>query len=481
MNKTMSDSRADWFLFFALGAFVISCVSPVLGLIVQLPLVIYLTCKCNIKVLPALMILMLGKGNLSLMQTEGVTYAIRLGITWTPASCFVIVAFFLAIKNILTSRSGNTSNFFALLWVISIIPALVMSYQGKVYGLVGAWSGPIMDFLIPGVYFWALGMSKTYTDGRDYFIRRMILILVGYMFLRILGIIAIHNFFTTSMFFCLSFCYISSRGSKIGMKFLIFVGVMMALYLLVFGRGDQLIAAEMEKHIGEDVAAADKYGSTFTAMAILLGSIILYLGSGRWISRSLMKGVPIIMVAVNICFVSFVIMTQSGNKAEQVDAKYETFSDRLKWKLFGDRGNVWTMGWEEVKTPPYIIKDMRQAYEYKSNGKVGIKMLPHNQFLTLLARRGLWLGGFLSIFIIWVWIRAFKAASYCLDDKFICNVVISVGGAIFFIVGITGQGVVTSVLWADSLCCLVLPGVLYGHWLERYKWGHDELVEWRSW
>jgi hypothetical protein len=249
-----------------------------------------------------------------------------------------------------------------LFWLISIIPALYMSFQGKAYGLVGAWSGPIMDFLIPGVYFWALGMSKTYITGRDYFIRRMILLLVGYMFLRILGALAIHNFFTTSMFFCLSFCYMSSRKCAMGMRLIIYVGIMMAIYLLVFGRGEELIAAEMEKHIGEDVAAADKYGSTFTAMTTLLGSIILYSACGRWISRSFMKGVPIIMVAVNICFVSFVIMTQSGNKAKDVEFKYETISERIRWKLFGDRANVWMMGWDEVKTPPYVFKDMRQAY-----------------------------------------------------------------------------------------------------------------------
>ena len=127
------------------------------------------------------------------------------------------------------------------------------------------------------------------------------------------------------------------------------------------------------------------------------------------------------------------------------------------------------MGWEEIKTPPYIFKDMRQAYEYKPNGMAGAKLLPHNQFITLLARDGLWLGGVLSFFIIWVWTRAFKAMTFCRDDLLICMVFIPVGVAIYFILGITGQCVVTAELWANSLVCLIFPAIVYGHWLQRQR------------
>ena len=56
-----------------------------------------------------------------------------------------------------------------------------------------------------------------------------------------------------------------------------------------------------------------------------------------------------------------------------------------------------------------------------------------------------------------------------MDDLLISVVFVPVGLAWYFIGGITGQSVATADLWAHSLVCLVLPGVIYGYWLERQK------------
>ena len=131
---------------------------------------------------------------------------------------------------------------------------------------------------------------------------------------------------------------------------------------------------------------------------------------------------------------------------------------------------MWTMGWEEVVTPPYFIKDLRAFQGYSEKNGVGMKILPHNQFLTLLGREGWWLGLTLSVFIIWVWSRAIKALYYCMDDCLLYTVFVPVGLSIYTVVGITGQAVVTSALWANSLACIVMPAIVYGVWKERRKY-----------
>ena len=180
---------------------------------------------------------------------------------------------------------------------------------------------------------------------------------------------------------------------------------------------------------------------------------------------------PVLIVAVNLSFVNYVISTQDSAKRRDVTFQYETLEERFTAKLFGDRASVWTMGWEEMKTPPYFIKDMRAFLMFSEKEGWGMKLLPHNQFLTLLGRHGWWLGLTLAIFIIWVWGRALKALYYCMDDPLLYTVFIPTGLAIFAVVGTTGQAVVGSALWSNSLTCIIMPAIIYGVWQERRKMG----------
>lgn len=468
--RTMSDSTADKLLFYAFFAWAASCVHPAIGLLLQFPVIIYLVKRCDIKGLPALLILMLGKSTFRFFAVQG-EFAIRLGITLTPGSLFAISAFIFAMICLIKSKYDQGAMMFSYIWLLSAIPAFIISFQAKSYGLAGAWSAPVMAFLVPGVYYWGLSMSRTYEAGKIYFIKRMMAVLFAFEILYLGRIIYVFTFFHGSLLLCLAIYVLRDKQHRWGgLKALAPLSIVVVLAVMLFARRIQMEAAIAADYSAKDIASGDKFGSTFSAMANMALAFVLAM-CGSMLSKRLLRMLPIAMVVINICFVSFAIATQSGNKRHDVDFRYETLAERLESKLFGDRATVWTMGWEEIKTPPYVFKDMRQAYVYEPNGKQGAKLLPHNQFITLLARNGLWLGGVLSFFIIWVWTRAFKAMTFCRDDLLICMVFIPVGVAIYFILGITGQCVVTADLWANSLVCIVLPGVIYGYWLDRRRRG----------
>ena len=470
MPKVMSDFTADKFIFYALFAWVASCVHPAIGLLLQFPAIIYLVKRCDMKALPALLLLMLGKGNIRMFAAAG-EFALRLGITLTPGALFAISAFIFAIFGLLRNRYDRGAMVFSAVWLLSAIPALVISFQAKSYGLVGAWSAPIMTFLVPGVYYWGLSMSRTYEGGRDYFVNRIFFILLAFEVLYLAQIIYVFTFFHGTLLFCIAIYLLRDNQRKWGgLKALAPLSILVVLAELLFARRIRIEAAIAENYSASDISSGDKVGSTFSAMANMLCVFALVM-CRKSLPKGLLRMLPILMAVLNVCFVSFVIVTQSGNKAHDVDFKYETFTERLEMKLFGDRGHVWTMGWEEIKTPPYVFKDMRQAYVYKYDGTQGAKLLPHNQFITLLARQGLWLGGVLSLFIIWVWARACKAMTFCMDDLLISTVFIPVGISIYFILGLTGQSVVAADLWAHSAVCLVFPAIIYGHWLDRRRRG----------
>lgn len=470
MPKVMSDSTADKFIFYALFALAASCVHPAIGLLLKFPVIIYLVKRCDMKSLPALLILMLGKGNFRIFGGSA-EFALRLGITLTPTSLFVICAFVFAILGVLRSKYDGGSKMFAFFWLLSAIPAFVISFQAKRYGLKGAWSIPIMTFFVPGVYYWGLSMARTYEAGREYFVKRMIVMLTVFEVLYFGQIIYVFSFFHGTLLICLAIYVMTDNRYRWGAaRALAPIGVVAALAVLLFARRMQMEAAIAENYSAADIASGDKFGSTFSAMVNMLCVFALVM-CRKSLPKGLLRMLPILMVVFNVCLVSFVIVTQSGNKAHDVGFKYETFTERFEMKLFGDRGYVWSMGWDEIKTPPYVFKDMRQVYVYGADGKQGMKLLPHNQFITLLARQGLWLGGVLSIFIIWVWVRACKAMTFCMDDLLISMVFIPVGISIYFIGGLAGQAVVTHNLWAHSTVCLVFPAIIYGHWLDRQRRG----------
>lgn len=459
----MSDSSADRVLLFAAFAWLVSSLVPSIGMLMQFPVIAYLVWKADIKGIPALLLLMLGKSDVAFFDMAG-HVALRLGITISPNSFFVIVAFLYVIKDMISGRYKGGSIAFMFLWALSIIPAGIMSYEAKRWGLSGFWSAPIVDFLIPSVYFWGLSVARSYEGGKDYFVKRLALVLIAIEILQCLRIVKIFTFSTSGLILSLFFCFArgGTRFTK-GWKMFAGLGVLASLILMMYGRRFDLLSEG-----ATSVASADEYGSTFSRMGVYVLVLIFVF----WFRhRSFLNWfLPILIVVVNLSFVSFVVNTQTNAITKRdVTFQYETLEERINAKLFGDRAGVWTIGWEEVKTPPYFIKDMRSFLVFSGEKGYGMKLLPHNQFLTLLGRHGWWLGLTLAVFIIWVWGRAMKALYYCMDDCFLYTVFVPVGLAIYTVVGITGQAVVTSALWTNSLTCIVMPAIVYGVWRNRQK------------
>lgn len=461
MKRTMTDGKADFWLFFAFVAWGAVCILPVLGLPLQFVSILYLVWRCDLKTLPALMVFMFGRGNLFLY--EGVT-VIRLGVTLAPTSVFVFAAFFFTLKEVLSRRYDQGAMRFLLVWFLAIVPAFVMSLTARQNGLVGLWSRPLMLFLVPSVYYWALSLGRNYRESSVYFTTRFILLCFSLCSLQLLKIVQVNSFVLPIVPCMLFFVVYGWKGVSRGWKVLAIFGIIASLAYLLFGRAVRLDAA------GKGVGEADKYGSTFTTMAILVGTLFL-----AWCLRrphgKILVWIPLLMVGINIGFVSYVLSIQQGTQYVEAtwQPSFESLGERVKYKLWGDRAAVWQMGWEEVQTPPYFFRDLRQHRVFNRFGESQMKLLPHNQFLTLLAREGLWLGTVLCVFIVWVWVRAMQAMAQGIPDRLMSLCMVPLGLAIFFFVGVTGQSVVSYDLWWDAVATLVFPGLVYGSERERQR------------
>ena len=463
----MKDVVADKFLFLAIGALALCCVHPAIGSLVQAPLIIMLVARCDVKSLPALLVLMLGKGNIALFGNPQLV-VLKLGITLKPENLFVISTFFFAVIRLVQNKYDGPSTHFGFLWLLSLIPASVMSFTAKEYGLSGIWSGPIMDSLAPSVYFWGISMASSYHDGKYYFASRMAYLMLAWNILVTLRIVNGFSFLPIPMSLCLC-VYVYGDPNLRRVRPLCMLGAISGLASFAFSRSIRVSAVAQE--LGKDVSEADKkVGGTFSTMATVGLSIVLMLGLRRRLSKVLTRFIPVIMTVLNIMLVAFVISTQSGNESKEVVQDYQTMEERFNWKLFGDRAAVWMMGWEEVKTPPYFIKDLRQFLVVNPvTGQTRMKLLPHNQFLTLLGREGLWLGLTLSIFIVLIQLRMFRCYTMMPEDRMLSRVFLPVSSAIFFACGTAGQSVAASDLWGNSLATIVMPGIVYGQWLIQKK------------
>ncbi len=467
MKRFLTDKQADQLIFYALFAWVVSLVHPALGMMLQFPMIIYLIRRCEIKVVPALMLLMLGRWNLSFFNS--MPTALRLGITWTSTSLFAISTFFFVVFQLFNNRYDRKTTMFAWLWLLAIIPAFVISFMAKSHGAVGVWSGPIMDFFAPAVYFWAIQMGASYEQGKVYFIKRIIFILIPVVALFSFSIFYVFSFFLCILPVCL-WIYVrrNVQMRKTGFLSIAWVLLFVTLFYLVFARGMHLEKVHASGSTSY-LESTDKYGSTFSRMAIFfVGIILAYVTRFRY-SGVVARVVPIVMVIINATLVAFVITIQGGNEAVEVRVHYETLSERFQFKLFGDRAAVWAEGWKEVSTPPYVFKDLRHFLVFDPKKGLQMKLAPHNQFLILLGREGFWLGLTLSLFLIWVQMRMFKVMTLCPRDTFIYTVVMPASASIFFIVGITGQSVLSYDLWGNGLATMVLPGVVYGQWVWKRK------------
>lgn len=321
-----------------------------------------------------------------------------------------------------------------------------------------------MDCVGPAIYFWAISMGRTYEAGRRYLVVRLLFLMMFWNLFSVFPTVYVFGFIPPTLCACLAM-YVCSDPAYKQWRGLAICAFAISFATILFARANILSSG------GDELVSGDELGNTFSANAIYVGGILMSYWFGRRMMMGLAPLIPILMVVANVLLVSYVITTQAGNKAHDVTFKYETFGERLEWKLFGDRGAVWRNGWEETLTPPYVLKDMRQFFAVTEDGRYGVKLLPHNQYLTFFARRGFWLGAVLSLFIIWVQVRGFRVMSRSPRDKLTAMVLIPVGAAVFGVIGTTGQSCLGDDLWGNGLVTSVFPGIVYGHWMWMRKMG----------
>ena len=100
MPRVMSETKADQLLWLAFGAWIVNCIQPAIGMLFQFMLIIWCIKSCDVKVIPALMLLMLTRGNLGLFRADYM--ALRLGFTISPGAMLLISTFFFSIFRIIS-------------------------------------------------------------------------------------------------------------------------------------------------------------------------------------------------------------------------------------------------------------------------------------------------------------------------------------------------------------------------------------------
>ena len=94
MNKGLTDKQADQLILFALVCWGLSCVYGPIGTVAQACMIISLIWKCDVKVIPALVICHLTGANITFLSGRYVF--LKLGIIVSPATVCIFLPVLLA-------------------------------------------------------------------------------------------------------------------------------------------------------------------------------------------------------------------------------------------------------------------------------------------------------------------------------------------------------------------------------------------------
>ena len=461
MGKEVTEAQADKMILFALACLPVSCVYGPLGTIIQSMLVIYMVWKCDVKLIPAMIIASYSGLNVRMFSSRFVF--LKIGITVSTPQMCLFAMFFFVLVSLMRRRYDNPTAGFSVLWLPIFVPALIMSISAIMGGMRGHWTWPIFDALVPAGYLWAIVAGRTWEQGKVYFLKRMLVLFSIVAILRTLRILNVWNFALTPAVICL--CFISMRV-KLGLGYTMLAGIgsLAGLFNLVFAN---YMAVEADR----GGAGTAELGSTFTNVGVCFFAVGLsWAIANKIIQRSIIRVLPYVMIVITTVILFYAIGVHE--KSGLFEQNYATILERLQMKLFNDRGTVWSEGLKEVKTPPYFIKDIRVFIIYDAvigkddNGKFirgyGLKLLPHNQVLTLLGRDGWWLGGVLCIFMWWMHIRTVNKATLFSDDPIFMLYIIPVSMALFHVLGLTGQSTCAANLVNHAFEATIACGIVYG-------------------
>lgn len=468
MNKDLTDKQADQMILFALVCWGLSCVYGPIGTIAQAFLIISLIWKCNVKVIPALIICHFTGGTITFLSERYVF--LKLGILVTPATVCIFAMFAFVLISLLRHRFDSSTARFMCLWLPAFLPALVMCIHAYMSGMRSMWTWPIFDVLVPSGYLWAVLAGRSWENGKLYFLKRMLVLFSVIAILRTLRIVGVWNFALTPAVICLFF--ISMRiKMRSSYTMLAGIGSMAGLVYLVFAN---YFAVESET----GYAGTEELGSTFTQVAVCVLAVGLSFAiNHKIILRGIIRVLPYALLIATTLMLFYAVNTHE--KFGLVDQQYRTLAERWQAKLFNDRGTIWTEGLQEIKSPPYFIKDLRSfivddaVVGKDKSGKylrgVGLKLLPHNQVLYLLGRDGWWLGLVLCWFMWWMHVRAVNKATQFADDPVFLLYFLPVSMALFHVLGLTGQSTCSAAFQNHGFESTIVCGLIYGAVTERVR------------
>lgn len=468
MHKEVTEAQADSMIKLALGCWILSCIYGPLGIIAQTFLIIRLIWMCDVKVIPALIIAHYTGANISFLRSQVVL--LRLGILVSPATVCIFAMFGFVLMAIFRGRYDNKTLGFITIWIPAIFPAFYMSLTAYFNNMRSIWTWPIFDVLVPSGCLWAVLAGRTWEAGKRYFLTRMLVLFSLLAIFRALTIFRGGAFSLTPAVICL---LLISLKLQLGLRYTLLasLGAAGGLFTLIFSN---YFAVEAET----GYAGTAELGSSFTNVGVCVFAVGLAVAiKNRIIPKVAVRVLPYVMIVLTTSVLLYAVSTRQNFGLVSQD--YQTIQERWNAKLFNDRGTVWGEGLEEAKTPPYFIKDLRAFIDFNAvigkdeEGRYitgyGLKLLPHNQVLTLLGRDGWWLGGVLCLFMWWMHIRAVKAALYCSEDPVFMIYFLPVSMALFHILGLTGQSTCSAAIQNHGFESTIVCGILYGAASERAR------------
>ena len=465
-SQCVSERNANLFFFSSLAILALNCISQILAFPLQCALIIYAVVKCDIKLFPGMFLLMLDKSNFPPLHAQVVKF--NLGFSISPINVFLIAVFFFSLISVVRRIYDSGTVAWFLPWMSCVVPALAMALSARSQGLTSVWQMPIIQFMTPAVYFWGICVGYTWEYGKGFFVDKMVMVLGVLNILELIGAFHIFTFAEhITMLALLAGCLILKSG--LGIKIMAMIGGVFAIANVLL---DRYLNALEDKGYATNV----EMGSTFTrVMVVAFGLIMIWLFWRKQLMRTIVRQIPYVAFVFCLCvFIYAVGRARSTKMSDAVDNNYQTLFERFEYKLVGDRGSVWSNSIDYVFERPLLFRNLMNQMVLTPNRKtgqmeLGMRLLPHNQVLTLLVREGWWLGFFLVLFMWWSHIRAFNAASDMLDDKALLCTLLAPYGAIYIAVGLTGQTVVSYIFCANGMVTMAYPGIIYGalQWRKR--------------
>jgi hypothetical protein len=458
-NDVNADLSPDIFLAASLVVLGINLISQEVAFLVQLAMAVYAVTRLDVRYLPSLFVLLLDKSNFPIFETSDY-YKIQLGVTLSVQYITVMFITLLVFFKWFLGKFDRYTSLLLLTFPVCFLVALLVSFPMR--NVVSHWQVPLSYTLATMYYYYGILIGESWECGKLYFVKRLILVMAIVCVLSFAKLFNVHNFSYNITMLCLTLTCFFVKNLRGYIPLAVFGSLFAVLYAIFFRY------LEVKEKVG--YSENSELGSTFTTVGVVtLGvmfSLYFLLGRPNETRGKRIPGLALLCCGFIVVYSSMRYMVLKG---AGYDNQYRIWIERFEYKLVYDRGGVWSQGIEDAFTPPFILKDLRDQVALTTDNDLGIKLLPHNQLLTLIVTQGWLLGGLLSIFLWIMHKRSFDVCSLRGRDPIVCAVLLAPSAAIFIIVGLTGQSVLTASFCGNGMFSLLFPGIIYGIFMNSQR------------